>query len=163
VFLHGGGWRLGSRRSAGPAFAGASPSPFERFARAGLAVASVEYRLSGEALWPARLHDAKAAVRWLRTRSAELAVDAGRIAAWGESAGGHLAALLGLVTVSDAFVYLLLQHRLDISPVYFPLLSLGTAGPYMLLAAPLGLLALVAWLLARTARRRREDALLSSP
>lgn len=96
VFLHGGGWRLGNRHSVGPAFAGADPGPFERFALAGLGVASIDYRLSGEASWPAPLHDAKAAVRWLRTRSSELGIDPGQIAAWGESAGGHLAELLGL-------------------------------------------------------------------
>jgi acetyl esterase/lipase len=96
VFLHGGGWRVGSRHSAGPAFAGARPSPFERLAERGIAVASVDYRLSGEARWPAQLHDAKAAVRWLRARADELGLDGGRVAAWGESAGGHLAALLGL-------------------------------------------------------------------
>jgi acetyl esterase/lipase len=96
VFLHGGGWRQGSRRSVGPAYDGATPSPFDRMAHGGLAVASVDYRLSGEATWPAQLHDAKAAVRWLRSRADELDVDGTRIAAWGESAGGHLAALLGL-------------------------------------------------------------------
>ncbi|MGY1625169.1 alpha/beta hydrolase fold domain-containing protein [Geodermatophilus sp. SYSU D00965] len=96
VFLHGGGWRLGSRRSAGPAFPG--PSLFQEVAQAGIAVASVDYRLSGEAVWPAQLSDAKAAVRWLRARAGELGIDADRVAAWGESAGGHLAALLGLVT-----------------------------------------------------------------
>jgi len=96
VFLHGGGWRLGSRHSAGPAYRGADPTPFERVAAAGIAVASVDYRLSGEAVWPAQLHDAKAAVRWLRARAGELGVDPDRIAAWGESAGGHLAELLGL-------------------------------------------------------------------
>ena len=96
VFLHGGGWRAGSRSSAGPAYAGQTRTPFERLARAGLAVASVDYRLTGEAIWPAQLNDAKAAVRWLRARAGELGVDPDRIAAWGESAGGHLAALLGL-------------------------------------------------------------------
>ena len=94
VFLHGGGWRLGSRRSGGPAFPGSTL--FDRVAQAGIAVASVDYRLSGEAVWPAQLHDAKAAVRWLRSRAGELGVDPGRVAAWGESAGGHLAELLGL-------------------------------------------------------------------
>jgi acetyl esterase/lipase len=98
VFLHGGGWRLGSRHTVGPAYRGMAPSPFERVAQAGVAVASVDYRLSGEATWPAQLHDAKAAVRWLRARAGDLGVDPGRIAAWGESAGGHLAELLGLVT-----------------------------------------------------------------
>jgi acetyl esterase/lipase len=98
VFLHGGGWRTGSRHAAGPAYAARSPTPFERVAGAGVAVASVDYRLSGEATWPAQLHDAKAAVRWLRARAGELGVDGDRIAAWGESAGGHLAGLLGLTT-----------------------------------------------------------------
>ena len=101
VFLHGGGWRVGSRHTAGPMYRGASPTPFEVVAQAGIAVASVDYRLSGEAVWPAQLHDAKAAVRWLRARAAELGIDPDRIAAWGESAGGHLAELLGL-TADDA-------------------------------------------------------------
>jgi acetyl esterase/lipase len=101
VFLHGGGWRVGNRHTAGPMYGGSSPTPFERVARAGIAVASVDYRLSGEATWPAQLHDAKAAVRWLRARAGELGIDPDRIAAWGESAGGHLAELLGL-TAHDA-------------------------------------------------------------
>lgn len=96
VFLHGGGWRMGGRDSAGPAYAGASPTLFERVALAGIAVASVDYRLSAEATWPAPLHDVKAAVRWLRSSGPEAGLDPARIAAWGESAGGHLAALLGL-------------------------------------------------------------------
>jgi acetyl esterase/lipase len=62
LFLHGGGWRMGSRHLAGPAFEGAEPTPFELMAQAGLAVASADYRLCGEARWPAQLHDAKAAV-----------------------------------------------------------------------------------------------------
>ena len=98
VFLHGGGWQVGSRHSAGPLYRDASPTPFERMAQAGIAVASVDYRLSGEATFPAQLHDAKAAVRWLRARAGEIGIDPTRIAAWGESAGGHLAELLGLVT-----------------------------------------------------------------
>jgi acetyl esterase/lipase len=97
VFLHGGGWALGSRRTVGPAYADLSPTPFERIAAVGIAVASIDYRLSGEAVWPAQLHDAKAAVRWLRARADELGLDPDRIAGWGESAGGHLAAMLGLV------------------------------------------------------------------
>jgi acetyl esterase/lipase len=99
VFLHGGGWRAGHRHTAGPAYPGTAP--FERLAQTGIAVASIDYRLSGEAVWPAQLHDAKAAVRWLRARAGELGVDPDRIAAWGESSGGHLAALLGL-TGQDA-------------------------------------------------------------
>jgi acetyl esterase/lipase len=97
VFLHGGGWRVGTRH-----LVGADPTPFEQVARAGIAVASVDYRLTGEATWPAQLHDAKAAVRWLRARSGELGVDPDRIAAWGESSGGHLAELLGLTADDPA-------------------------------------------------------------
>jgi acetyl esterase/lipase len=96
LFLHGGGWRVGSRSTVGPMYAGQDPTPFERMAQAGIAVAAADYRLSGEAIWPAQLHDAKAAVRWLRARAGDLGVDPARIAAWGESAGGHLASLLGL-------------------------------------------------------------------
>ena len=96
VFLHGGGWRLGSRRSLGPSYAGTTPHPFEQVAAAGIAVASVDYRLSGERTWPAQLHDVKAAVRWLRARGPEAGLDPERIGAWGESAGGQLALLLGL-------------------------------------------------------------------
>jgi acetyl esterase/lipase len=96
VFLHGGGWRLGTRRSFGPGFAGWSPSPFQLLAGAGLAVASVDYRLSAEAVFPAQVDDVKAAVGWLRGRADELALDADRVATWGESAGGHLAAMAGL-------------------------------------------------------------------
>jgi acetyl esterase/lipase len=102
VFLHGGGWRVGNRHTAGPMYRDASPTPFERIAQAGIAVASVDYRLSGEATFPAQLHDVKAAVRWLRARADELGVDPGRIAAWGESAGGHLASLLGLTAGDPA-------------------------------------------------------------
>ncbi|MEV6171582.1 alpha/beta hydrolase [Streptomyces sp. NPDC051954] len=96
VYLHGGGWRLGSRREFGPAFDGLTPDPWTTLTRAGFAVASVDYRLSGEAPFPAQVHDVKAAVRWLRHRHGELNLDAEHIVAFGESAGGHLAALLGL-------------------------------------------------------------------
>jgi acetyl esterase/lipase len=96
LFLHGGGWRTGTRGVFCPTWRDWDPTPFHRLVAAGFAVASVDYRLSGEARFPAQLHDVTAAVRWLRTRAGELGVDADRIVAWGESAGGHLAALLGL-------------------------------------------------------------------
>lgn len=101
VFVHGGGWRLGSRRRVGPAYAGAQP--LVQLAAAGFVVVSVDYRLSGEAVWPAQLHDVSAAVRWVRYRSADLGVDVERIGIWGESAGAHLALLTALVP-SDASV-----------------------------------------------------------
>jgi acetyl esterase/lipase len=96
VFLHGGGWRLGTRAVFCPTWRDWSPDPFSRLVAAGFAVASVDYRLSAEAVFPAQLHDVRAAVRWLHTRAGELGIDATRMVAWGESAGGHLAALLGL-------------------------------------------------------------------
>jgi len=96
LFLHGGRWRLGTSSVFCPTWRDWRPDPFERLVGAGFAVASVDYRLSGEAVFPAQLQDATAALRWLRTRADELGVGAERVVAWGESAGGHLAALLGL-------------------------------------------------------------------
>jgi acetyl esterase/lipase len=63
---------------------------------AGLAVATIDYRHALEARFPAQLHDAKAAVRYLRAHADVLGVDTARIGVWGESAGGHIAALVGL-------------------------------------------------------------------
>jgi acetyl esterase/lipase len=62
----------------------------------GFAIASVDYRLSPQARFPAQIHDIKAAIRFLRARAGELKVDASRIAIIGSSAGGHLAALTGV-------------------------------------------------------------------
>lgn len=87
VWLHGGGWRIGDRK-LGPDFR-------VRFAERGFAMASIEYRLSGEAIFPAQIHDVKTAIRWLRSVSNEYGLDSGRIGLWGSSAGGHLAALAG--------------------------------------------------------------------
>jgi acetyl esterase/lipase len=96
VFLHGGGWRTGSRAAMGPMFAGWSRSPFAELASAGFAVASLDYRLSGEATFPAPLDDVRAGLSWLAAHAGELGLARGRTALWGESAGGHLAALAAL-------------------------------------------------------------------
>jgi acetyl esterase/lipase len=96
VFVHGGGWRVGSRATFGPLYADWSPSPFARLAARGCAVASLDYRLSGEAVFPAPLDDVTAGLAWLREHAGDLGVDASRIVLWGESAGAHLAALVGL-------------------------------------------------------------------
>jgi acetyl esterase/lipase len=61
----------------------------------GYAVVAINYRLSGEAKFPALVHDAKAAVRWIRANAQRCGFDPGRIAAWGGSAGGYLASMLG--------------------------------------------------------------------
>jgi acetyl esterase/lipase len=96
VYLHGGGWAVGSRRRFGRAFASWSPTPLDLLAQAGFVVATVDYRLSGEARFPAQLHDVKAAIRWVRGNAPQLGVDPSKVLAWGESAGGHLAMLAGL-------------------------------------------------------------------
>ena len=62
----------------------------------GYAVVSVNYRLSGEAKFPAQIHDVKAAVRWIRAEAARYGFDPHRIAAWGGSAGGYLSTMLGV-------------------------------------------------------------------
>jgi acetyl esterase/lipase len=97
VHFHGGGWRVGARSSLGPVADGFGLTPFEVLAEAGFVVASADYRLSAEAHYPAQLHDAQAAVRWLRNHAADYGVDPARIYAWGDSAGGHLASLVGLI------------------------------------------------------------------
>ncbi|MEV0252733.1 alpha/beta hydrolase [Streptomyces sp. NPDC050732] len=96
LFVHGGAWLQGRRDDMGLRTRHWSPGPFARIAAEGLAVACVDYRLSGEAGFPAPLDDLRAALRWLTLRGAELGVDTGRTVVWGESAGGHLASLLAL-------------------------------------------------------------------
>ncbi len=85
VWVHGGGWRQGDKEQC----------PGIYLAEAGFAVASIEYRLSDTAPFPAHIHDCKAAIRFLRANAARFNLDPGRIGAWGCSAGGHLVALLG--------------------------------------------------------------------
>ncbi|MEV5886587.1 alpha/beta hydrolase [Streptomyces sp. NPDC052020] len=96
VFVHGGAWRTGLRDDPGPRLRAWRPHPFARLARAGFAVVCPDYRLSGEAVFPAQLDDLTRMLDWLGARGAELGLAADRVVAWGESAGGHLAALLAL-------------------------------------------------------------------
>lgn len=86
VCLHGGGWANGKRQHAAH-FA-------QALAARGFVTVSIDYRLSGEAPFPAQIEDAKAAVRWLRAHAAKWKIDPDAIGATGSSAGGHLAALL---------------------------------------------------------------------
>jgi acetyl esterase/lipase len=87
VYIHGGGWSGGNK------------SAFQRqaayMASKGFVGACIQYRLSGEATYPAAVHDSKAAVRWLRANAAKYRIDPDRIGAAGGSAGGHLVAFLG--------------------------------------------------------------------
>ncbi|MFF7333180.1 alpha/beta hydrolase fold domain-containing protein [Streptomyces sp. NPDC008150] len=102
VFVHGGAWRKGMRDDLGPRFRAWRPGPFARLARAGFAVACPDYRLSGEAPFPAQEDDLTEALRWLDGRGDELGLDMRRLVTWGESAGAHLAALLALSTGPQA-------------------------------------------------------------
>jgi acetyl esterase/lipase len=85
VWIHGGAWRRGGKRKC----------PAVALVPDGYAVASIDYRLSSTAPFPAQIEDCKAAVRWVRANAAKYNLDADRIGVWGMSAGGHLAALLG--------------------------------------------------------------------
>ncbi len=85
IWIHGGAWKYGSKD-------GCIPLPW---VAKGYAVASVNYRLSQDAKFPAQIKDCKAAVRWLRAHARQYNIDRDRFIAWGDSAGGHLASLLG--------------------------------------------------------------------
>ncbi|MEK6233508.1 MAG: alpha/beta hydrolase, partial [Planctomycetales bacterium] len=85
VWIHGGAWRKGSKSSM----------PLAALVRDGYAVASVDYRLSPVAKFPAQAHDCKAALRFLRANEKKHGYNAERIGILGSSAGGHLVALIG--------------------------------------------------------------------
>ena len=93
VWVHGGAWKAGDKSSC----------PAKWLVLRGYAVASLGYRLSQDAIFPAQLEDCKAAIRWLRTHASEYGIDPKRIGVWGGSAGGHLAALLGTTGNSHEF------------------------------------------------------------
>src|SRR5947207_11515768 len=80
VHVHGGGWRRGSRRHPLPAL---GPDFYDRLAAQGFAVAAVDYRLSGEARYPAALEDVRTAVGWIRDHAAPYGLDADRVFVWG--------------------------------------------------------------------------------
>lgn len=85
IMIHGGAFKFGSKE-------GENPVPF---LSQGYAVASLNYRLSGHARFPAQIEDCKAAVRWLRAHAGQYGYDPDRFGAWGASAGGHLVTMLG--------------------------------------------------------------------
>ncbi|SMB83173.1 alpha/beta hydrolase [Deinococcus hopiensis] len=85
IHLHGGAWIMFGKWAVDNVF----------LAREGYLTVSIDYRLAGEALFPAQIHDVKTAVRWLRKHATQLGIDAARTGVWGISAGAHLAGLLG--------------------------------------------------------------------
>lgn len=96
VWIHGGGWKSGSKNS------GIGTSI--RYAQTGNYVcATIDYRLSGVSKWPSQIHDCKAAIRWLKKNSRKYNLDKDRIGVWGHSAGGHLTAMMATTANLEAF------------------------------------------------------------
>jgi acetyl esterase/lipase len=93
LFVHGGGWASGDARHLN----GMEdfPATLAALAAKGYVVASVNYRLSGEAHFPAAVQDVKSAIRWLRGHAADYNIDTTRMMAWGVEAGGQIAAMVG--------------------------------------------------------------------
>jgi len=91
LWMHGGSWAFGTHHDC----------RLDWLAEHGYAVASVAYRKSLEAKWPAQLHDTKAAVRWIRAHGREHGLATRRVAAAGMSSGAHLALMLGLTNGRD--------------------------------------------------------------
>ena len=86
--VHGGAWMLGDKGDV-------QNLPMLSGLQRGYAVVSINYRLSHEATFPAQIYDCKSALRWIKANASQYKLDTQRISAWGGSAGGHLAALLG--------------------------------------------------------------------
>jgi acetyl esterase/lipase len=95
VVIHGGGWIEGGKASFSTP-KNRPPGNIIDFARLGFVAVTINYRMSKEAPFPAALHDCQCAVRWLRANADKYHVDPNRIGAWGNSAGGHLALMLGM-------------------------------------------------------------------
>lgn len=100
VYVHGDGWADGDTRHSGPFVD--FPGVLASLSGKGYVVASIEYRLSSEAKFPAQARDVKAAIRWLRINAAKYGIDPARAVTWGVSAGGHLAALAAVSCNADA-------------------------------------------------------------
>ncbi|WBL25327.1 alpha/beta hydrolase [Zunongwangia sp. HGR-M22] len=96
VIVHGGGWAAGSKN------VDVYQKMMLAYAQKGYAVINVEYRLTGEAGFPACIEDVKCAVRWLRAHAEELRVDPDRIGAYGHSAGAHLALMLAMTPTIES-------------------------------------------------------------
>jgi len=103
IFIHGGAWQSGSKERGEARLA-----PLLETGR--YAGAAIGYRLTDEVIWPAQLHDVKAAIRWLQAHAEEYGLDPDRIAVWGASAGGHLAAMAGVTSGDPAFEGVLGPH-----------------------------------------------------
>jgi acetyl esterase/lipase len=111
IYIHGGGWRGGNSHRSVPFVD--FPGVLASLSARGYVVASIEYRLSSEARFPAQAQDMKAAIRWLRMNASKYAIDPTRAVTWGVSAGGYLA---GLSAVSCHAQALALTQAKSIAP-----------------------------------------------
>ncbi len=91
VWVHGGGWKNGSKDRC----------PAVWLVPHGYAVASINYRLTGVAQWPAQMDDCRASIRWLRKNAEKYGLDGDHVGVWGGSAGGHLVALMGTLPKAE--------------------------------------------------------------
>jgi acetyl esterase/lipase len=101
VYVHGGAWIMGNPREA--ALYADWPATLSQMAGHGYAVASISYRLAREAPFPVALQDVKSAIRYLRAHASDYGIDPAKVGIWGDSAGGHLAAMAGLTCGVAAF------------------------------------------------------------
>ncbi|OPY30958.1 MAG: acetyl esterase [Methanocella sp. PtaU1.Bin125] len=129
IWIHGGCWAGGDKSLATDSDSNLSMkkhvlSLIER----GYAVVSINYRLTGEAKFPAQIHDVKAAIRWVRANAGRYGFDADRIGVWGSSAGGHLAALAGTSGDVDELENLSLGNPKESSRVQAVVDYYGPAG-----------------------------------
>lgn len=95
LFIHGGGWRSGSKSM--------HEDLLKRLAASGYVCIAAEYRLSTEALYPAAIHDVKSAIRWIRQHAKDYHINPDQIVVAGHSAGGELAAMMGATNGNAAF------------------------------------------------------------
>lgn len=100
VYIHGGAFRFGDKKEIFGRFS----DDIKMLNGMGIGLASINYRMSGEAIFPAAVSDAKAAVRYLRSHAASLALRADAIGVWGKSAGANIALMVGL-TPDDPSLY----------------------------------------------------------
>ncbi len=123
IHFHGGAFLVGSKRDI-------HLRPMLRALKHGFALASVGYRFSSEARFPALIYDAKAAVRFLRGKAQEYHLDENRFAVWGPSAGGYLAAMLGATNEMSAFEDLSMGNESFSSDVQAVVNWCGPAGDF---------------------------------
>lgn len=122
VFVHGGGWYFGGRREE-------CISSIFKIVSQGYAVATVDYRLAPENMWPAQIYDVKRALRYLIAHSGELSLDSSKIVLWGNSAGAHLIQIAAATHAGGKLDYITEKSPLPICGIisWYGVTNLSTA------------------------------------